>query len=52
MSEVPLKKEEEGVFGIRPALRSRRKGPFFARKVDVSLPGKGNSNSHGARLVF
>ena len=23
----------------------------LARKVDVRLPGKGNSNSHGARLV-
>ena len=23
-----------------------------ARKVDVRLPGKGNSNSHGTRLVY
>ena len=25
---------------------------FRSRKVDVSLPGKGNSNSHGARPVY
>ena len=24
---------------------------LYARKVDVRLPGKGNSNSHGARPV-
>jgi len=23
-----------------------------ARKVDIRLPGTGNSNSHGARLVY
>jgi len=25
---------------------------IWARKVDVRLPGKGNSNSHGARPVY
>jgi hypothetical protein len=27
-------------------------GPTPARKVDVRLPGKGNSTSHGARPVY
>jgi len=25
---------------------------MFSRKMDVRLPGTGNSNSHGARLVY
>ena len=36
--------------------RTRERQPevrfcVFSRKVDVRLPGKGNSNSHGARPV-
>ena len=30
----------------------RRVGPATPWKVDVRLPGKGNSNSHGARPVL
>jgi len=26
--------------------------PPLARKVDIRLPGKGNSNSHGTRPVY
>jgi len=41
MSEVPL-------YGRDSAMR---KGVRAYRKVDVRLPGKNNSNSHGARPV-
>ena len=45
-----------GLFGLRSHDRSRCGGappilPRGTRKVDVRLPGKGNSNSHGARPV-
>ena len=36
-----------------PKLERRgRQRPACAGKVDISLPGKGNSNSHGARPVY
>jgi len=33
------------------SLLARKRCMGWARKVDVRLPGKGNSNSHGARPV-
>jgi len=41
MSEVPLYKA--------PHLEGSYQ---FTREVDIRLPGKGNSNSHGARPVY
>jgi hypothetical protein len=41
-------RKEKSTNTCRPKRRSVR-GP---RKVDVRLPGKGNSNSHGARPVY
>ena len=35
----------------QPAMRPPRQLAPVLRKVDVRLPGKGNSNSHGARPV-
>ena len=36
--------------GVPPLFRGLGLGDWD-RKVDIRLPGKGNSNSHGARLV-
>ena len=53
MSEVPLYSQVD-------TLDSRRESVDFGRdeerrgpgKVDIRLPGSGNANSHGARLVY
>ena len=56
MSEVPLY-SPLGASEVDGALRgaARRqvvvRVPLLLRKVDIRLPGKGNSNSHGARPV-
>ena len=39
-----------GLFSLG-SLYKNRKALHHARKVDVRLPGKGNSNSHGVRPV-
>jgi len=35
-----------------PGSGCKVQGSRFTRKEDVRLPGKGNSNSHGARPVY
>ena len=49
VSEVSLPHCVSPTWRNRRVLRSR--GVCAHRKVDVRLPGKGNSNSHGARSV-
>ena len=54
MSEVPLSEQE---WEIQKAEWGREGETLnaaweSARKVDVRLPGKGNSNSHEARPVY
>ena len=46
-----IKKKEvpEGAWNMSNA---SEKSPSPARKVDIRLPGKRNSNSHGARPVY
>ena len=36
---------------VPEAVPQRQDLPYTYRKVDISLPGKGNSHSHGARRV-
>ena len=38
-------------FLVRAFLHPLKVFPLRSRKIDVRLPGKGNSNSHGARPV-
>jgi len=41
-----------GVSEIHFPHENSKKFPHLHRKVDVRLPGKGNSNSHGAPATF
>ena len=59
MTRVKKKKKKLGVRrgvdlrGVDEARQSRQEDGYLpkGRKVDIRLPGKGNSNSHGARPV-
>ena len=50
-SEMIRYEAGESSAGERGAREGEEYGAGAARKVDVGLPGKGNSNSHGARPV-
>ena len=50
MSEVPLQGLGCGVKGVRCRVHGSE-FTFQHKKVEIRIPGKGNSNSHGARPV-